>query len=109
MSAPFTMPTDDEIYYLAELFKIFSDPTRTRILFTLTEEEKCVQDIADTIGMSQSSVSHQLRILKQSRLVRFRREGRTVYYSLADGHVLTILSQGLEHIQEFFNIDINCS
>ena len=94
------MPSDDELYFLSELFKIFGDATRVRILYVLFEGERCVQDIADTIGMSQSSVSHQLRILKQSRLVKFRREGRTVYYSLADDHVLTILCQGLEHIQE---------
>ena len=94
------MPSDDELYYLSELFKIFGDATRVRILYVLFEGERCVQDIADTIGMSQSSVSHQLRILKQSRLVKFRREGRTIYYSLADDHVLTILCQGLEHIQE---------
>lgn len=100
MSPQFVMPSDDELYYLAELFKIFGDPTRVKILYTLLESEKCVQDIADTIGMSQSSVSHQLRILKQSQLVRFRREGRTIYYSLADDHVLTIMNQGLEHIQE---------
>lgn len=100
MTTNFTMPSDDELYYLAELFKIFGDPTRVKILYTLLENEKCVQDIADTIGMSQSSVSHQLRILKQSQLVRFRRDGRTIYYSLADHHVLTIMNQGLEHIQE---------
>ena len=94
------IPSDDELYFLSELFKIFADATRVRILYVLFEGERCVQDIADTIGMSQSSVSHQLRILKQSRLVKFRREGRTVYYSLADDHVLTILCQGLEHIQE---------
>ena len=71
------MPSDDELYFLSELFKIFGDATRVRILYVLFEGERCVQDIADTIGMSQSSVSHQLRILKQSRLVKFRREGRT--------------------------------
>ena len=100
MTTNFTMPSDDELYYLAELFKIFGDPTRVKILYTLLEHEKCVQAIADTIGMSQSSVSHQLRILKQSQLVRFRRDGRTIYYSLADHHVLTIMNQWLEHIQE---------
>ena len=100
MQENYTLPSDDELYYLAELFKIFADSTRIRILYALREGELCVQDIADSIGMSQSSVSHQLRILKQSRLVRFRRDGRTVYYSLADNHVLTIMDQGLEHIQE---------
>jgi len=100
MSAPVNLPTDDELYFLAELFKIFGDPTRVKIMYTLVGGELCVQDIADTIGMSQSSVSHQLRILKQSQLVRFRRDGRTIYYSLADDHVITIMNQGLEHIQE---------
>ncbi len=94
------MPTDEELYRLSELFKLFGDQTRIKILYTLLEGERCVQDIADHIGMSQSSVSHQLRILKQSQLVKFRREGRTVYYSLADAHVCTIINQGLEHIQE---------
>lgn len=94
------MPSDDELYYLSELFKVFGDQTRVKILYTLLEGERCVQDIADSIGMSQSSVSHQLRVLKQSQLVRFRREGRTIYYGLADDHVCTIMNQGLEHIQE---------
>ncbi len=94
------MPTDEELYRLSGLFKLFGDQTRIKILYTLLEGERCVQDIADHIGMSQSSVSHQLRILKQSQLVKFRREGRTVYYSLADAHVCTIINQGLEHIQE---------
>jgi DNA-binding transcriptional ArsR family regulator len=94
------MPTDDELYYLAELFKIFGDQTRIKILYTLLDGEMCVQDIADSIGMSQSSVSHQLRVLKQSQLVKFRRDGRTIYYALADQHVCTIMNQGLEHIQE---------
>ena len=95
------MPSDDELYYLSELFKIFGDQTRIRILYILLKNgELCVQDIADAIDMSQSSVSHQLRVLKQSQLVRFRREGRTIYYSLADEHVHTIMQQGLEHIQE---------
>ena len=94
------MPTDDELYSLAELFKIFGDQTRIKILYTLLDGEMCVQDIADNIGMSQSSVSHQLRVLKQSQLVKFRRDGRTIYYALADQHVCTIMNQGLEHIQE---------
>lgn len=94
------MPSDDELYYLSELFKVFGDQTRVKILYTLLEGERCVQDIADSINMSQSSVSHQLRVLKQSQLVKFRRDGRTIYYSLADNHVCTIMNQGLEHIQE---------
>ncbi len=94
------MPTDGEVYQLAELFKVFGDPTRLKILYTLLEGECCVQELAGKVGMSQSSVSHQLRVLKQSQLVRFRREGRTIFYSLADGHVCTIANQGLEHIRE---------
>ena len=94
------IPSDDELYYLSELFKIFGDQTRVKILYTLLDGEMCVQDIADSIGMSQSSVSHQLRVLKQSQLVKFRRDGRTIYYTLADQHVCTIMNQGLEHIQE---------
>ncbi|MDO4321463.1 MAG: metalloregulator ArsR/SmtB family transcription factor [Lachnospiraceae bacterium] len=93
--------TDEEtLYRVAELFKIFGDPTRVRILHTLFHKELCVQDIADTLEMSQSAISHQLRILKQSALVKFRREGKTIYYSLADDHVATILMQGLEHVCE---------
>ena len=95
------MPSDDELYYLSELFKVFGDQTRIRILCLLLKHgEMCVQEIADAADMSQSSISHQLRVLKQSQLVRFRRDGRTVYYSLADEHVYTIMRQGLEHIQE---------
>lgn len=93
--------TDDEtLYCLANLFKIFGDPTRIRILHILTKQEMCVQDIADTLSMTQSAISHQLRILKQSALVKFRREGKTIYYSLADDHVATIMAQGLEHVCE---------
>lgn len=93
--------TDEEtLYNLAELFKVFGDPTRIRILYTLTRQELCVQDIADALSMTQSAISHQLRILKQMSLVKFRREGKTIYYSLADDHVSTIMSQGLEHVCE---------
>lgn len=95
-----TMPTEDELYKLAELFKIFGDPTRIKILCTLLEGEYCVQELAGKVGMSQSSISHQLRVLKQSQLVRFRREGRSLFYSLADSHVYTVVNQGLEHIRE---------
>lgn len=96
-----TSLTDEEILYrVAELFKIFGDPTRIRILHVLFQKELCVQDIADSLEMSQSAISHQLRILKQSALVKFRREGKTIYYSLADDHVATILMQGLEHVCE---------
>lgn len=94
------MPDDDVLYNVAELFKIFGDPTRVRILFLLLQGEKCVCDIAQFAGMQQSAISHQLRVLKQARLVKFRREGKTVFYSLADGHVETMLSQGIEHATE---------
>lgn len=91
---------DNTLYRLADLFKVFGDPTRIRILHTLTQSEMCVQDIADTLSMTQSAISHQLRILKQSALVKFRRDGKTIYYSLADDHVATIMKQGLEHVCE---------
>ncbi|QOV21009.1 winged helix-turn-helix transcriptional regulator [Blautia liquoris] len=94
------IPKDEELYRLADLFKIFGNPTRIRILSALKTHELCVCDIADLLGMTQSAISHQLRILKQMQLVKFRRDGKTVYYSLADDHVYTILSQGMEHINE---------
>ena len=94
------MPEDEILYDLAELFKIFGDSTRIKILYVLSEAEMCVCDIAQLLGLTQSAVSHQLRALKQSKLVKYRREGKTVFYSLADGHVKTILSQGMEHIEE---------
>lgn len=90
----------ETLHALAELFKVFGDPTRIRILYTLLQGELCVQEIADRLSMTQSAISHQLRILKQMALVRFRREGKTVYYSLADDHVATIMAQGLEHVLE---------
>lgn len=82
------------------MFKVFGDPTRIRILYALSAGELCVCDIASVLNMTQSAISHQLRVLKQIKLVKFRRDGKTVYYSLADTHVETILSQGLEHVQE---------
>ena len=91
---------DDTLYQLADLFKVFGDPTRIRILSVLSKQELCVQDIADALSMTQSAISHQLRILKQCALVKFRREGKTIYYSLADDHVATIMAQGLEHVCE---------
>ena len=94
------MPPEEEIYYLSDLFKIFGDPTRIRILYLLKGGEQCVNDIASELSMSQSSISHQLRILKQNRLVKFRRDGKTICYSLADDHVVTILNSGLEHVEE---------
>lgn len=94
------LPQDEVLYDLAELFKIFGDSTRVKILYALLEEELCVCDIAKLMDVSQSAVSHQLRVLKGSKLVKFRREGKTLYYSLADEHVFRILSQGMEHILE---------
>ena len=94
------MPPDESLYDLAELFKIFGDSTRIKILYALYESELCVCDIAKLMDVTQSAVSHQLRVLKNSKLVKFRREGKTVYYSLADDHVTRILSQGMEHIEE---------
>lgn len=94
------IPPQEIITPLAELFKTFGDPTRIRILYALSVEELCVCDIADSLGMTQSAISHQLRILKQMQLVKFRRDGKTVFYSLSDSHVSTILAQGLEHIKE---------
>lgn len=92
--------SDETLYNLADLFKVFGDPTRIRILYTLFRRELCVQDIANELSMTQSAISHQLRILKQSQLVKFRRDGKTIYYSLADDHVVTIMDQGLEHVLE---------
>ena len=94
------VPTEEELYDLAELFKVFGDSTRIKILYVLLESEMSVGDIAQALSMTQSSISHQLRVLKQSRLVKFRREGKNVVYSLADDHVHTMLSQGLEHLEE---------
>lgn len=99
-SASEKMPAEDELYDLAELFKVFGDSTRIRILFVLFESEMCVCDLAETLNMTQSAISHQLRILKQAKLVTNRREGKSVFYSLADEHVRTIIDQGREHIEE---------
>lgn len=95
-----TMPEETELYDLAELFKVFGDSTRIRILFVLFEAEVCVCDLAKVLNMTQSAISHQLRILKANKLVNSRREGKSVFYSLADGHVRTIIAQGREHIDE---------
>ena len=95
-----TLPREEYLYDLAELFKVFGDSTRIRILFVLFEEEVCVCDLASALNMTQSAISHQLNILKRSRLVRSRREGKSVFYSLADDHVRTIISQGMEHVEE---------
>ena len=95
-----TIRSEDTLYDAAELFKIFGDSTRIRILYALFESEMCVCDIAELLGMTQSAISHQLRVLKQARLVRNRREGKTVYYFLADDHVRTIIGQGMDHVNE---------
>ncbi len=94
------LPEEELLYDLAELFKVFGDSTRVKILYVLLESEMCVCDIAQLLNMTQSAISHQLRVLKTNQLVKYRREGKTVFYSLADAHVHTILSQGLEHIEE---------
>ena len=95
-----TMPDEEILYDLADLFKVFSDTTRIKILYSLMPGERCVSDIAEAIGVTQSAVSHQLRILKASRLVKFQRDGKNVLYSLADDHVYTVLTQGMNHICE---------
>lgn len=94
------MPDEEMLYDLAELFRIFGDSTRIKILYVLFEAEMCVCDIAELLRMTQSAISHQLRVLKQSKLVKFRREGKTIYYSLADDHVRTIIGMGMEHLCE---------
>lgn len=94
------MPDEDQLYDLAELFKAFGDSTRIRILFALFKADICVCDLAETLGMTQSAVSHQLRLLKQARLVNGRREGKQIIYYLADDHVRTIIAMGMEHINE---------
>ena len=95
-----TLPEETELYDLAELFKVFGDSTRIRILFVLFEAEVCVCDLAKALNMTQSAISLQLRILKQNKLVKSRREGKSIFYSLADDHVRTIINQGREHIEE---------
>lgn len=95
------LPAEEILYDLADLFRMFSDTTRVKILYALVERERSVGEIAEITGSSQSAVSHQLRTLRQARLVKFRREGRSILYSLADGHVTTILNQGMSHVLEF--------
>lgn len=94
------LPEDELLYDLAELFKLFGDSTRIKILYALFEAELCVCDIAQLLGLTQSAISHQLRILKGGKLVKFRRDGKTVFYSLADEHVRSIINQGMEHVGE---------
>lgn len=94
------MPDEAVLYEAAELLKVFGDSTRIRIIFVLCESEMCVCDIANLLNMTQSAISHQLRVLKQARLVKFRREGKTIFYSLADAHVKTIFYYAMEHVME---------
>ena len=94
------LPEENSMQDLAELFKIFGDTTRIRILFVLFESEMCVCDMAETLNMTQSAISHQLRLLKSNGLIRARRHGKSVFYSLADDHVSTIIQQGWDHIME---------
>lgn len=94
------LPEEEKLYDLAEFFKVFGDSTRIKIICALFESEMCVCDIANLLGMTQSAVSHQLRVLKNSRLVKYRREGKVVYYSLDDEHIKHIFDEGLRHISE---------
>ena len=98
--APECMPDEELLYELADLFKVFGDTTRIKILYSLMTKDRCVADLAEEIGATQSAVSHQLRTLKQSRLVRAKRDGKNVIYSLSDDHVHTMLAQGMTHICE---------
>ncbi len=91
---------EDVVYDLAELFKTMGDPTRIKILYALKDRELCVCDLSELLGMSSSAISHQLRILRNTKLVKFRRDGRSVYYSLDDEHVLSLFCQGLQHVTE---------
>lgn len=95
-----SMPDEDKLMDLADLFKVFGDTTRIRILFVLFEAEVCVCDMAEALNMTISAVSHQLSVLKRNKLVKSRREGKSVFYSLADDHVRTIISQGMNHVDE---------
>lgn len=94
------MPPEEDLYDLAELFKVFGDSTRIKILYALFAAELCVGDIAQLLGMSQTAVSHQLRVLRTNKLVKGRKEGKIVFYSLSDDHVRTIIDQGMEHVDE---------
>ena len=96
------MPGEEMLLDLAELFKVFGDQTRIKIIFILFKEEMCVCDIANALGMTQSAISHQLRVLKQARLVKFRKVGKTVFYSLDDEHISQIFACGLHHIEEMY-------
>ena len=94
------MPPDEILYDLAEWYKVFGDSTRIMIMYLLMETELCVGDLAQLLGVSQNAVSHQLRVLKNNKLVKFRREGKIIYYSLSDDHVRRIISQGMDHVKE---------
>ena len=94
------LPGDEILYDLSELFRVFGDSTRIKILYALFESELCVNDIAQVVGISQSAVSHQLRVLRTSKLVKFRREGKAMLYSLDDDHVRSMLELGMEHVEE---------
>lgn len=96
---PVTMPNEEETQRVAEVFKMFGDPTRVRILTALLQQERCVFELSDLLDLSQSAVSHQLRLLRSAHLVKNRREGKLIYYSLDDDHVSTILAKGLEHVR----------
>ena len=95
-----SMPNEEILYDLAELFRVFGDSTRIKIMYTLFESELCVNDIAEVLDMTQSAVSHQLRVLKANKLVKFRRDGKSIIYSLDDDHVRSILALGMEHVEE---------
>lgn len=95
-----SLPQEEVLYDLAELFKVFGDTTRIKIICSLFQSEMCVCDIAALLGMTQSSISHQLRVLKQARLVKYRKEGKVVYYSLDDDHIKNIFDYGLVHVTE---------
>lgn len=94
------LPPEEALYDLAELFKVFGDSTRIKLLYALLESEMCVCDLAQLLGLTQSAVSHQLRVLKTSKLVRNRRDGKTVFYALDDDHVRRMLEMGMEHLSE---------
>ena len=94
------LPDDEILYDLAELFKVFGDSTRIKIVYALSERELCVCDISELLGVSQTAISHQLRVLKGAKLVKYRREGKNVFYSLDDDHVRSIINQGMEHVEE---------
>ena len=93
-------PPEEHLYDLADLFKMFGDSTRIRILYALSTCELCVGDIAQILNLGQSTVSHQLRVLKDAKLVKFRRDGKVIFYALADEHVRTIINMGMEHVEE---------